>query len=107
MDRTGQELKYNQDFQLKCIDDDENAGRTFVLYSSSKIAGLHNLPLYPVASYKNGEINQTVGVCLRNPPIKDGCLPTIPPALFNWRCLHKQPNQRFESEGEPVPVKVP
>lgn len=104
MDRTGQELKYNEDFQLKCIDDDETAGRSFVLFSSSKTSGLRNMSTYPVASYKNGEVNQTVGICLRNPPIKDGCLPTIPPAHCNWRCLHRLPNQRYESEGEPVPV---
>lgn len=104
VDRTGQELKFNEDFQLKCIDDDEINGRSFVLFSSSKTSGLRNMSTYPVVSYKNGEVNQTVGVCLQNRPIKEGCLPTIPPAHFNWRCLHRLPNQRYESEGEPVPV---
>lgn len=37
--------------------------------------------------------------------MEKGELPEISPLHCKWKCLNKIPNIRFESEGDPVPVR--
>lgn len=108
-DRTGQPLKYNEEFHLQCITAPDECGRVkpVVLFSTPKISNLHNVPAFPRVTYnKNGEINVAVGVCFLDTDDGVSCN-AFPPAYCQWRCLHRIPNERFESEGENVPVSVP
>lgn len=59
-DRTNEILKYNQDFNLKCIDADE------MICSTPKLNSTLNSSTYSTYQYfKNGEINQSVGLGLK------------------------------------------
>lgn len=61
-DRDGETLKYNQSFNLQCIGTE---AKPLVLYSTPKTMALQNITKCPYKYFKNGEVNQAVGVCLR------------------------------------------
>ncbi|KAG4066582.1 hypothetical protein HA402_007218 [Bradysia odoriphaga] len=60
VDRTNEILKYNQDFNLKCVDADE------MICSTPKVDSTLGSATYsPYSFCKNGELNQTVGLAVR------------------------------------------
>lgn len=59
IDRTNEILKYNQDFNLKCVEGDE------MICSTPKISTLNSATYCPYKYFKNGEINQSVGLAVK------------------------------------------
>lgn len=55
-------MKYDQDFCLQCV---QAKDQPLVIFSSPKSFDLQNVAKHPFNFYKNGEINQGVGLCLR------------------------------------------
>lgn len=58
----GKNLLYGENFHLQLVEPDVE-GNPLVLYSSMKMMNLQPLKKTMHSYYKNGEINQTVGVC--------------------------------------------
>lgn len=63
MDRTNETLKYGQEFYLQTVEADQDS-TPLLVYSSPKTCGLQNVAQCPYEYYKNGEVNQMVGLCL-------------------------------------------
>lgn len=102
-DRTNEVLKYNQDFRLECIANiDPSENKSLFVYSSPKTVSICNVAKSAYNFYKNGEINQSVGVCYQS--LLPNCASEIPTIHCNWKCLNRVPNLRYETEGDPVPV---
>jgi hypothetical protein len=90
-------LKYGQDFMLQCY-------------------GCKRMPLYVYSMPKNpfaarchdnifkahGEMKQFVGLALQNANNNEE--EPIPSAFFHWRFYHTNPDMRYETIGENVPV---
>ncbi|XP_017124399.1 cilia- and flagella-associated protein 161 [Drosophila elegans] len=101
-DRTGENIKYGQRFQLQCMASEHDP---IVLYSGPKQCNLQQGVNATYLSHKNGEINLNLGLVHRSKftcPDND-----IPLAYTNWFCRHIDPKQRFESEGEDIPSNSP
>ncbi|XP_037713441.1 cilia- and flagella-associated protein 161 [Drosophila subpulchrella] len=101
-DRTGENIKYGQRFQLQCMASEQDP---IVLYSGPKRCNLQQGVNATYLSHKNGELNLNLGLVHRtkiNCPDND-----IPLAYTNWFCRHVDPKQRFESEGEDIPSNTP
>lgn len=59
-DRTNEILKYNQDFCFKCVEGSE------MICSTPKVDGTLGSATYcPYKYFKNGEINQSVGLAVK------------------------------------------
>lgn len=60
VNRTNEILKYNQDFNLKCVEDDE------MICSTPKMDSTLGSATYcPYNYFKNGEMNQSVGLAVK------------------------------------------
>jgi len=98
---TQQYLKYGQDFELECLANN----------SSNNKLRLYTAPRNPFVEYSsrshhafkaNGEMKQSVGLART-----DGdrhITTTIPSTYFQWRCYHINPEIRYETIGENIPV---
>ncbi|KAH8309061.1 hypothetical protein KR059_005517 [Drosophila kikkawai] len=101
-DRTGQNIKYGQRFQLQCMSDEEDP---IVLYSGPKRCNLQQGINASYMSHNHGELNLNLGLVQRS---KCSCPNTdVPMAYTNWFCIHVNPKLRFESEGEDIPSNSP
>lgn len=60
-DKSGENLLYGDPFYLQLIDADAN-GKSLALFSSLKMMNLQNVRKNPHNYFRNGEINQSVGV---------------------------------------------
>lgn len=102
-------LKYGQDIILECYGTDKQQ-RPILVYS---------MPRNPFASDQccdnnvvfkaNGQAKQFVGLALQK--LANNEMPTssdasIPVAFFHWRFYHINPEIRFETMGENIPVCV-
>lgn len=102
-------LKYGQDFSMECY---ASANKPLLVYS---------LPKNPFSSACNdnvfkvhGEMKQFVGLALQKANNNSENTTTmrhamsidesIPSAFFHWRLYHINPDMRFETIGENVPV---
>lgn len=99
-----QYLKYGQDFSLECY---ESRQKPLMLYSSPKNPFSHHNSDY--AFKANGEMKQSVGLALQKANLAgekftDG--PSIPFKYFDWRLYHINPEMRFETIGENIPVRT-
>lgn len=57
IDRTNNILKYNQDFNLKCVE-----GNQMICSTPKIISTLNSATYCPYKYFKNGEVNQSVGL---------------------------------------------
>jgi hypothetical protein len=98
-------LKYGQDFALEC----HGSRRPLLVYSTPK----NPLASHNVAFKVHGEMKQSVGLALQR--ANDGVKPTtsaalidesIPTAFFRWRFHHTNPELRYETIGEKIPVRI-
>jgi hypothetical protein len=106
-----QYLKYGQDFMLECY---ESKQKPLMLYSSpqSPFAGGNSEFVFKA----HGEMKQSVGLALRKANFggensTDGrrCIenePSIPSKFFHWRFYHINPEMRYETIGENIPVRL-
>lgn len=99
-----QHLKYGQDFTLECY---ESVVKPLMLYSSPKspFSGSSEF-VFKV----HGEMKQSVGLALQRAN-SDGEKPTtdntaIPLKFFHWRFYHINPDFRYETMGENIPVCI-
>lgn len=100
VDDSEKSLKYGQDFMLECY---ESVEKPLMLYSS---------PQSPFSSHSeflfktHGETKQSVGLALQK--ASDACgdvdASTIPSKFFHWRFYHINPDLRYETTGENIPV---
>lgn len=106
VDRTDQFLTYGQDFHLKSVD---SSNGSLVLYSSPKTMSLSNPKRNKKIFYSPmGEINQSVGVCLKIDKFCSslGYVSEVPSAHYRWKIMHFSRSFREETEGDPVPVTI-
>lgn len=97
-------LKYGQDFMLECY---ESQHKPLLVYSKPKnpFAACHDNVFKA-----HGEMKQFVGLALHGGANNNGdkfaCATTdsIPSAFFLWRLYHVDPEMRYETIGENVPV---
>ncbi|KAJ6645984.1 Cilia- and flagella-associated protein [Pseudolycoriella hygida] len=82
------------DFNLKCVEGDEMICSTPKMYST-----LGSATYSPYNYFKNGEINQSVGLAEKKRTPETA----VKPMHFRWKCLNAVPGIRFETEGDPVP----
>lgn len=99
-----QYLKYGQDFMLECY---ESKQKPLMLYSStqSSFAGGHSEFVFKT----HGEMKQSVGLALQKANFcgensTDG--QSIPSKFFHWRFYHINPEMRYETIGENIPVRI-
>jgi hypothetical protein len=102
-----QYLKYGQVFQLECSGNSNSSdNKPLLLYSSTKS------PLEPNPNYlfkANGEIKQSVaiGSPLQQPSTNNVINVESPaPSFCLWRCFHINPDERYESIGQFIPVCI-
>lgn len=103
-----QYLKYGQDFMLECYDSKQ---KPLMLYSSPKspFASSHSDYVFKV----NGEMKQSVGLAIQKANddgeklthghINDA---SVPSKFFHWRLYHINPEVRYETIGENIPVRM-
>jgi hypothetical protein len=99
-------LKYGQDFMLECY---ESKHKPLLLYSTPKnpFAACHDNVFKA-----HGEMKQFVGLALHGAPNNNAdnsgtsrlTMDSIPSAFFLWRLYHTDPEMRYETIGENVPV---
>lgn len=106
-----QYLKYGQDFMLECF---ESKQKPLMLYSSpqSPFAEGHSEFVFKA----HGEMKQSVGLALQKAILSgensnDGrkCCgddPSIPSKYFHWRFYHINPEIRYETIGQNIPVRI-
>ena len=91
-------MKYGQKFYLECTD------RPLLLFSAPK----NPLDFNPNCAFKlHGEIKQCVGLKLQDTAYLAGNAETItkvPNTFCLWHCYHINPDIRFETIGEYIPV---
>lgn len=118
-DRENELLKYGQQFRLECVETNDDP---LLLYSAQKSADLTSMISSTFSSRKYGELNLKLGLCLKRVSsnfmkigfsrelfdfyVLQNCGPgkVIPSAYTNWFCQHIDHNQRFETDGTPLPV---
>lgn len=93
-------LKYGQKFYLECTD------RPLLLYSAPKTP----LDFNPNCAFKvHGEIKQSVGLKLQDTAHLGGNVEPntkVPFTFCLWHCYHINPDVRFETIGDYVPVST-
>lgn len=104
-----QYLKYGQDFMLECY---ESKQKPLMVYSTPKSPFVRHHSDYVFKA--NGEMKQSVGLALQKANfdgekstdghITDESL-SIPSKFFHWRLLHINPEMRYETIGENIPVR--
>jgi hypothetical protein len=93
-------LKYGQDFMFECYG---SAGKSVCVYS---------MPKSPfTACHENvfkahGEMKQFVGLALHSDSNNGDKSSATPSAFFHWRLYHIDPEMRYETIGENVPVCI-
>lgn len=112
-----QYLKYGQDFTLECY---ESKQRPLMLYSSPQ-SPLGCWPGSPSAAASStmaqsdyvfkvhGEMKQSVGLALlkgQHSDERDDMMMAIPSSFFHWRLYHINPDVRYETIGENIPVSI-
>lgn len=112
-----QYLKYGQDFMLECY---ESKQRPLMLYSSpqsplgrcatavgaTSTSSAHSDYVFKV----HGEMKQSVGLALLKGPNaddRDDDGNAISSSFFCWRMYHVNPDMRYETIGENIPVSIP
>lgn len=100
-----QHLKYGQDFMLECYDSKQ---KPLMVYSSPKSPFACNSHDYVFKA--NGEMKQSVGLALQKAGEKadDGRITdgSMPSKYFHWRIYHIDPEQRYETIGANIPVRI-
>ena len=106
-----QYLKYGQDFMFECY---ESKQKPLMLYSSpqSPFAGGHSDFVFKT----HGEMKQSVGLALQKAISSAGnftderrCIrdeSSVPSKFFHWRFYHINPEMRYETIGENIPVRI-
>lgn len=96
-------LKYGQDFMLECY---ESKHKPVLVYSMPKnpFAACHDNVFKA-----HGEMKQFVGLALHDGANNNGDksssgMESIPSAFFLWRLYHVDPEMRYETIGENIPV---
>jgi hypothetical protein len=106
-----QYLKYGQDFMLECY---ESKQRPLLLYSSpqnpfgwSCAASASSTSAHSDYVFKvHGEMKQSVGLALlKGQHSIDDDRSSIPSSFFHWRMYHINPDMRYETIGENIPVR--
>lgn len=95
-----QYLKYGQDFMLECC---ESKHRPLLLYSSpqSPFGGASSASAHSDYVFKvHGEMKQSVGLALLKGQQH------VPASFFIWRMYHINPDVRYETIGENIPVSL-
>lgn len=103
-----QYLKYGQDFVFECY---ESKQKPLMLHSSPKSPFAGNRSNYVFKA--NGEMKQSVGLALQKAnfdgeTFADGHITaeSIPSKFFHWRLYHINPEMRYETIGENIPVRT-
>jgi hypothetical protein len=96
-----QYLKYGEDFALECY---ESRQKPLMVYSAPKSPLAADRGDFVFKSH--GEMKQSVGLArLESGEMSaKGREPSIPSNFFHWRLLHVNPDCRFETIGESIPV---
>lgn len=97
-----QHLKYGQDFTLECY---ESVTKPLMLFSSPKSIFTNSSEFEFKA---HGEMKQSVGLAVQKAN-SSGEKPTdalIPSKFFHWRFYHINPDFRYETMGENIPVCI-
>lgn len=102
---SGEYLKYGEDFLVECY---ESKHKPLLLYSTPKnpFAACHDNVFKA-----HGEMKQFVGLALHaannnadKSHTSHTTVESIPSAFFLWRLFHTDPEMRYETMGENVPV---
>lgn len=103
-----QYLKYGQDFMLECYDSKQ---KPLMLYSSPKSPFISGHSDYVFKSH--GEMKQSIGLALQKANATDETSTSehvtdasIPSKYFHWRMYHINPEVRYETIGENIPVRT-
>lgn len=104
-----QYLKYGQDFMFQCYDSKQKP--PLMLYSSPKSPFACSHPDYVFKA--NGEMKQSVGLAsqkanLVGEKFTDEHITdeSIPSKFFHWQLYHINPDMRYETIGENIPVRM-
>lgn len=100
-------LKYGQEFMFECYDSKQSP---LMLYSSPKspLEAGHSDYVFKT----HGEMKQSVGLALHKAHVDGERLTnahitddSVPSNFFHWRLFHINPDIRYETIGENVPVR--
>lgn len=98
-----QYLKYGQDFMFECY---ESKQKPLMLYSTPKSPLGHGDYVFKA----HGEMKQSVGLAIQKAASESGEMfaverdASLPSNFFQWRLFHINPDCRFETIGENIPV---
>jgi hypothetical protein len=97
----GKYLKYGQDFMLECYSCKDKSLRVYSMPKNPFVGLVDNV-------FKaHGEIKQFVGLAIQKINATDGkesMMESIPSSFFHWRMYHINPEIRYETIGENIPV---
>jgi hypothetical protein len=106
-----QYLKYGQECMLECYESKQNP---LMLYSSPQSPFIGGSSDFVFKTH--GEMKQSVGLALQKaissgevPPDERRCIigdeTSVPSTFFQWRFYHINPEMRYETIGENIPVR--